>query len=93
MGTGEATNRAFCAVISAPPASSLRRTAPAMKGTTLSAINPAGASHPALPVLPAVPGAVPAVLPAAAAALRVFRPPPGRPPPWGCPVVLVSVMA
>ncbi|GII01350.1 hypothetical protein Pta02_33580 [Planobispora takensis] len=69
MGTGEATNRAFCAVSSAPPVSSPRRTAPAMRGTTLSAINPAGASHPALPAVPAAFPVTPAVFPAVPAAL------------------------
>src|SRR5438445_405102 len=44
-GIGEATNRALFAVISGPPISSVRRTAPARTGTRLSTIRPTGGSH------------------------------------------------
>ncbi|GAA3445695.1 hypothetical protein Pve01_07900 [Planomonospora venezuelensis] len=82
-GRGAAKNRAFSGVIAAPPASSVRRTAPAIMGTALSAISPAAARHPAL-----VEGAVRAAL---------FRSSAGRPLRGFCgdgrrPVVLSSVM-
>jgi len=41
----EPKNRAFFAVISAPPVSSVRRNAPARTGMRLSTISPAGTSH------------------------------------------------
>ena len=45
-GIGEATNRALFAVISGPPISSVRRTAPARTGMRLSTISPTGAATP-----------------------------------------------
>ena len=45
---GYAKNRAFSGVISAPPASSTRRTAPAANGMALSTISAVGTSHSAL---------------------------------------------
>ncbi|MET9339103.1 hypothetical protein [Nonomuraea sp. NPDC003804] len=47
-GRGAAKNRPFSGVIAAPPASSVRRTAPATTGTAPSTISAVGTSHPAL---------------------------------------------
>ena len=44
-GTGEAKNRAFWAVMAAPPVSSVSRAAPAITGMRLRRINPAGTGH------------------------------------------------
>lgn len=47
-GRGDAKNRAFSGVTSAPPVNSAMRTAPAINGTALSTISAAGTSHSAL---------------------------------------------